>query len=125
MVHDGGECSALFVKDFSQRLVDICLIDNLIGIGTGECVVEEVVDVIGVSLKEVVGKGGGMGRYGSAGVGKLLLRKACVDVLGYAVQVGLLCAVVEGLGGRVEHVLKDVAVAAGVDEEAVVHLLDI
>ena len=25
-------------------------------------------DVIGVSLKEVVGKGGGIGRYGSAGV---------------------------------------------------------
>ncbi len=99
MVHDGGECSALFVKDFSQRLVDISLIDNLIGIGTGECVVEEVVDVIGVSLKEVVGKGGGMGRNGSAGFEKLLLRKACVDVLGDAVKVGLLCAVVEGLGG--------------------------
>ena len=125
MVHDGGECSALFVKDFSQRLVDIGLIDNLIGIGTGECVVAEVVDVIGVSLKEVVGKGGGIGLNSSAGFGELLLRKACVDVLGYAVQVGLFCAVVEGLGGRVEHVLKDVAVAAGVDEEAVVHLLDI
>ena len=48
-----------------------------------------------------------------------------LDVLGDAVKVCLLCAVVEGLGGRVEHVLKDVAVAAGVDEEAVVHLLDI
>ena len=55
MVHDGGECSALFVKDFSQCLVDISLIDNLIGIGTGECVVEEVVDVIGVSLLLVTG----------------------------------------------------------------------
>ena len=78
-----------------------------------------------MALKEVVGQGGGIGRNSSASVLELLLCKARVDVFGDAVQVGLLCAVVEGLGGRVEHVLQDVAVAAGVDEETVVHLLDI
>lgn len=47
LVHDRGKGSALLFQDVAQRLIDARLINDLVGIQIGKCVVEHVVDVVG------------------------------------------------------------------------------
>ena len=81
-------------------------------------------NVIGMSFEKVVSKSCSFGRNSSVGICELFFSETCIDILGDAVQINLLCAVVEGLGCRVEHILKNMPITAGIDEQAVVHFLN-
>lgn len=82
-------------------------------------------DIIGVAFEEVVGKLRGTGEDFSPGLAELGANECHVLLPGDPVQIKLLRAVVKRFCGGVEHVLEDVAVAAGEDEAAVVHRLNV
>lgn len=115
----------LFLQKSFQDEEDVVLVDGLFRGDVGEDVVQEVVDVVGVAFEKVVGEGGGTGEDFPAGFAELVTNEGHVLLPGNPVQVQLLDRVVEGFRRGVEHILQDVAVAAGEDEPAVVHRLDI
>ena len=56
LVHNRGECAALLFQNVTQGSVYIVFIYEFIVINIGKYVVENVVDIVGMSFKQVVGK---------------------------------------------------------------------
>ena len=114
-----------FFQEGVQDKQDVVLVHRLFRSNGGEDVVQEVMDVIGVSFEDVVGQLRGAGEDFPPGLAELVTNECYVLLPGNPIQVQLLRAVVERLCGGVEHVLKDMPIAAGEDEAAVVHCLDV
>ncbi len=115
----------LFFQEGLQDKQYVVLVHRLFRGDGGEDVVQKVMDIIGVAFEEVVGQLGGAGEDFPSGLVELGANEGHVLLSGDSVQIKLLRAVVKGLRSGVEHVLQDVPVAAGEDEAAVVHRLDV
>ena len=114
-----------FFQEGVQDKQDVVLVHRLFRSNGGEDVVQEVMDVIGVSFEDVVGQLRGAGEDLPPGLAELGTNECHVLFPGNPIQVQLLRAVVKRLCGRMEHVLQDMPIAAGEDEAAVVHRLDV
>ena len=115
----------LFFQEGVQDKQYVILVHRLFRGDGGEDVVQEVMDIVGVAFEEVVGQLRGAGEDFPPGLSELGTDECHVLLPGNPVQVQLLRAVVKRFCGGVEHVLQDVPVAAGEDEAAVVHRLDV
>ena len=115
----------LFFQEGVQDKQYVILVHRLFRGDGGEDVVQEVMDIVGVAFEEVVGQLRGAGEDFPPGLAELGTDECHVLLPGNPVQVQLLRAVVKRFCGGVEHVLQDVPVAAGEDEAAVVHRLDV
>lgn len=120
-----SEGVGLFFQEGVQDEEDVVLVHRLFRGDGGENVVQEVMDIVSMPFEEVVGQLRGAGEDFPPGLAKLGANERHVLFPGNSVQIKLLRAVVKRFCGRVEHVFQDVAIAAGEDEAAVVHRLDV
>ena len=51
LVHDRGKGTTFLLHDVAKHLIDVGLINKLIGIQIGKYIVEDVVNVVGMSFK--------------------------------------------------------------------------
>ena len=120
-----GEGMGLFFQEGVKDDEDVVFVHRLFRGDGGEDVVQEVMNVIGVAFKEVVGQLRGAGEDIPPGFMKLVEDERNILLPDDPVQIELLRAVVKRFCGGVEHVLQDVTIAAGEDEATVVHRLDV
>ena len=119
-----GEAMGLFLQEGVQDEEDVVFVDGFLRGDGCKDVVHQVVDIVGVALEEVVGEFGGSEEDFPTGFPELRADERHVFFLVDPTQIHLFHGVIEGSCRRMEHVLEDVPTAAGEDEPAVVHGLD-